>query len=77
MVTASMAIALGAAGVSLLIKNAVPAMQLVVAMQASYISLATLTDVHPLLATLYNADSLSGYNDQFSMDSESSSRLLS
>ncbi len=76
MVTSSVIVALGAGGVSFVMKNAIPALQVVVAMQSSFISLATVKNVHPLVGTLYSAGSLQGYNDQFSSDQQSSSARL-
>lgn len=58
-----MGIALGAIAVSLFVKNAVPALQGVTAMQVCYSSLATVTDIHPLQSAMYETKSIAGFNE--------------
>ena len=58
-----MAIALGAIAVGLFIKNAAPALQGVTAMQICYMSMSTVTEVHPLQSVMYAAKSISGFNE--------------
>lgn len=62
--TAAMGIALGAFLIGAVLTRGFPEMQIMTALHASFLSLSTLTSVHPLTAVLFEVKLIMGYNNR-------------